>query len=162
MDLRKQINSWEDILLETHAEKAPNIINCVFNALLVINAFLGIIAYYIKDFIFFIIFLAFVFVYVGAFAEFGLGAGNTEYIITDKKIYAKIGLYPILLTAPIENIKDVKMQRGWLQKIYKTGTIVITYTKPEDPRATCYTIPFSNIKDYENIFQIISDMRKDG
>lgn len=64
MDLRKQINSWEDILLETHAEKAPNIINCVFNALLVINAFLGIIAYYIKDFIFFIIFLAFVFVYV--------------------------------------------------------------------------------------------------
>lgn len=28
MDLRKQINSWEDILLETHAEKAPNIINC--------------------------------------------------------------------------------------------------------------------------------------
>lgn len=51
MDLRKQINSWEDILLETHAEKAPNIINCVFNALLVINAFLGIIAYYIKDFI---------------------------------------------------------------------------------------------------------------
>lgn len=66
------------------------------------------------------------------------------------------------MTAPIENIKDVKMQRGWLQKIYKTGTIVITYTKPEDPRATCYTIPFSNIKDYENVFQIISDMRKDG
>lgn len=160
MDLRKQINSWEDILLETHAEKTPNIMECVFNALLVINIFLGIVSYYIKDFVFFIIFLAFVFLYIGAFVEFGLGAGNTEYIITDMKIYAKIGLYPILLTAPIENIKDVKMERGWLQKIFDTGTIVITYTKPEDPRATCLTIPFSNIKDYEKVFQTISDMRK--
>lgn len=162
VDLREQVNSWEEILLEIHNEIIPNIIGYIFNPMLIITVFLGTIAYYIKDFVFSLVFFGFLLMYVGIFVQFGLGARNTEYIITDKKIYAKIGLYPILLIAPIENIKDVKIERGLLQKFYNTGTIVVTYTKPEDPRATCYTIPFSNIKDYENVFQIISEMREDG
>ena len=156
MELKKQINSWEDIVLETRPEKIPLIIEGVLNVMLIFTLSFGALAYFIKDIVMFFIFIGFLLMHIILFIEFGLGAENTEYIITDKKIYTKVGLYPIFQTVPIEDIKEIKIQRQFLNKIYKTGTIMITYVKSKDPEF-CQTIFLNHIKDYEKVLDVIPD-----
>ena len=169
MTLRDEIGVNETIVWQGKKDKRVSVFEAIFNPLLIfalvwfifdmqfISSFLsygGSFGTGAKSIlVFFIIHLAPVWIYIAGVLTAGLKAKHTEYLITDRGIYIKSGIFTT--TTEMKPFTD----------LFRTGDVIttcshISTTSSHSENGHFHGMNIENIADYEKIFRLVKEYQE--
>ena len=182
MTLRDEIGVNETIVWQGKKDKRVSVFEAIFNPLLIfalvwfifdmrfISSFLsygGSFGTEAKSMlVFFIIHLAPVWIYIAGVLTAGLKATHTDYLITDRGIYLKSGIFTTTTEMkPFTDLSHVSVRQGIFDKLFRTGDVIttcshISTTSSHSENGHFHGMNIENIADYEKIFRLVKEYQE--
>ena len=178
-DLKQIVGEKEKIMWEGKPDKKCFILESIFNPLLPIAIFWGLIDFsfvgfgtasvieegqsFILFFLipFFLLHLMPVWLYLGGVLLSRRKYNNTYYIVTDQAIYVSCGVFTKnVKTKPFSELSHIDLHRGIFDQKFGVGDIICT-TNQHNPNGGPATIDISSISNYNEVYNIIKKLQKD-
>ena len=173
MRLEDQLSVGEQILWRGKKAVAVSVLESIFNPflifaliwLLVDLSFIGMAGAFMLMgdsmglFIlgFFAIHLMPVWIYLGGVITSAIKANNTEYMITNKGIYVRSGLFNIRVDMkPFTDLSHVSLSQGIFDRMCGTGDVISTCGHGHGAGGDIV-----NIYDYEKVYALVKKLQED-
>lgn len=173
MRLEDQLSVGEQILWSGKKAVAVSVLESIFNPflifaliwLLVDLSFIGMAGAFMLMgdsmglFIlgFFVIHLMPVWIYLGGVITSAIKAKNTEYMITNKGIYVRSGLFNIRVDMkPFTDLSHVSLSQGIFDRMCGTGDVISTCGHGHGAGGDIV-----NIYDYEKVYALVKKLQED-
>lgn len=173
MRLEDQLSVGEQILWRGKKAVAVSVLESIFNPflifaliwLLVDLSFIGMAGAFMLMgdsmglFIlgFFAIHLMPVWIYLGGVITSAIKARNTEYMITNKGIYVRSGLFNIRVDMkPFTDLSHVSLSQGIFDRMCGTGDVISTCGHGHGAGGDIV-----NIYDYEKVYALVKKLQED-
>ncbi len=173
MRLEDQLSVGEQILWRGKKAVAVSVLESIFNPflifaliwLLVDLSFIGMAGAFMLMgdsmglFIlgFFVIHLMPVWIYLGGVITSAIKAKNTEYMITNKGIYVRSGLFNIRVDMkPFTDLSHVSLSQGIFDRMCGTGDVISTCGHGHGAGGDIV-----NIYDYEKVYALVKKLQED-
>ncbi|MCI6165597.1 MAG: PH domain-containing protein [Lachnospira sp.] len=173
MRLEDQLSVGEQILWRGKKAVAVSVLESIFNPflifaliwLLVDLSFIGMAGAFMLMgdsmglFIlgFFAIHLMPVWIYLGGVITSAIKAKNTEYMITNKGIYVRSGLFNIRVDMkPFTDLSHVSLSQGIFDRMCGTGDVISTCGHGHGAGGDIV-----NIYDYEKVYALVKKLQED-
>lgn len=173
MRLEDQLSVGEQILWRGKKAVAVSVLESIFNPflifaliwLLVDLSFIGMAGAFMLMgdsmglfiLVFFAIHLMPVWIYLGGVITSAIKAKNTEYMITNKGIYVRSGLFNIRVDMkPFTDLSHVSLSQGIFDRMCGTGDVISTCGHGHGAGGDIV-----NIYDYEKVYALVKKLQED-
>ena len=173
MRLEDQLSVGEQILWRGKKAVAVSVLESIFNPFLIFSliwllvdlSFIGMAGAFMLMgdsmglFIlgFFAIHLMPVWIYLGGVITSAIKAKNTEYMITNKGIYVRSGLFNIRVDMkPFTDLSHVSLSQGIFDRMCGTGDVISTCGHGHGAGGDIV-----NIYDYEKVYALVKKLQED-
>lgn len=157
------VSKNEQVLWEGKPAFVASVIESIFNPLLIFSIVWVLADGLIIGFsggvsgalaLFFIIHLMPVWIYLGGVLTSGLKAKNTYYVVTDQAVYFQSGIFTVQTERePLNEVTHTGMHRGVIDQICGLGDVTLECVHDKHT--------MDNIRDYEKVASLISDVSTD-